>query len=105
MAVFVATRESPTTAPTLGWWDGDEPPNADPAVVQGAIRDIRRPVILLRTSDGLAVADNGTIRLDAGDGSHAIAAIIPACRPEQLGDPSFLTDHGLRYPYVAGAMA
>lgn len=30
---------------------------------------------------------------------------VPAVRPEHLGDRSFLTDHGLRYPYLAGAMA
>jgi PfaD family protein len=30
---------------------------------------------------------------------------VPACRPEDLGDPTFCLDHGLRYPYVAGAMA
>ena len=32
-------------------------------------------------------------------------AFVPACRPEDLGDPSFLADHRLRYPYLAGAMA
>jgi PfaD family protein len=30
---------------------------------------------------------------------------IPACRLEDLGDASFRADHGLRYAYVAGAMA
>ena len=32
-------------------------------------------------------------------------AFAPAVRPEQLGDASFRTDHGLRYAYLAGAMA
>jgi PfaD family protein len=32
-------------------------------------------------------------------------AFVPAVRPEDLGDPDFLTDHGLRAPYLAGAMA
>lgn len=30
---------------------------------------------------------------------------VPPIRPEQLGDPSFLADHRLRYAYLAGAMA
>jgi PfaD family protein len=30
---------------------------------------------------------------------------VPACRPEHLGDPSFCSDHRIRYPYLAGAMA
>ena len=32
-------------------------------------------------------------------------AFVPACRLEDLGDPSFRADHRLRYAYVAGAMA
>jgi PfaD family protein len=32
-------------------------------------------------------------------------AFAPALPPENLGDPSFRADHGLKYAYVAGAMA
>ncbi len=32
-------------------------------------------------------------------------ASVPAVRPENLGDASFRRDHGLRYNYLAGAMA
>jgi PfaD family protein len=32
-------------------------------------------------------------------------ALVPACLPEHLGDAGFRADHGLRYAYVAGAMA
>ena len=40
----------------------------------------------------------------AGDAAQVIA-VIPPCAPEHLGDPHFCHDHGLRLPYVAGAMA
>jgi PfaD family protein len=30
---------------------------------------------------------------------------VPSCRPENLGDAGFCRDHGLHYPYLAGAMA
>ncbi len=33
------------------------------------------------------------------------ARFVPAVLPGQLGDRSFLRDHGLRFPYLAGAMA
>ncbi len=33
------------------------------------------------------------------------SVLVPPVRPEDLGDPSFRADHGLRYPYLAGAMA
>jgi trans-AT polyketide synthase, acyltransferase and oxidoreductase domains len=32
-------------------------------------------------------------------------AVVPACPPENLGDPTFLADHQLRYAYLSGAMA
>jgi PfaD family protein len=38
------------------------------------------------------------VRLPSGE-------CVPACRLEDLGDASFRADHGLRYAYVAGAMA
>ena len=37
--------------------------------------------------------------------SAVVNAYVPAIPPEQLGDSTFLRRHGLRYPYVAGAMA
>ena len=37
--------------------------------------------------------------------SRSSVAFVPATRLEHLGDPSFLADHGIRLPYVSGAMA
>ncbi len=34
-----------------------------------------------------------------------ILAFVPAVSPEQLGDDGFKRRHGIRYPYIAGAMA
>ncbi|OGS11845.1 MAG: 2-nitropropane dioxygenase [Elusimicrobia bacterium RIFOXYA12_FULL_57_11] len=33
------------------------------------------------------------------------AALVPACRPENLGDTGFCRAHGLKYAYVGGSMA
>ncbi|HEY1186010.1 MAG TPA: hypothetical protein VGE74_00075, partial [Gemmata sp.] len=38
-------------------------------------------------------------------GAHEVAAYLPPLPPEQLGDLTFLHEHGLRYPYMTGAMA
>src|SRR5437899_12721842 len=46
----------------------------------------------------------GTQRVEA-NGSGGRPVFVPAIRPQDLGDPSFRADHGLRYAYVAGAMA
>ena len=51
-----------------------------PAELRAALHDVHRPL----TFDG---------------------AVVPALPPENLGDPSFRADHGLKYAYVAGAMA
>jgi PfaD family protein len=42
---------------------------------------------------------------DVGRPLQLEAAFVPAVRPGQLGDVSFLRDHRLRYAYLAGAMA
>jgi trans-AT polyketide synthase, acyltransferase and oxidoreductase domains len=38
-------------------------------------------------------------------GNGEVAAWVPACRLEDLGDASFRNDHGLRYALMSGAMA
>jgi PfaD family protein len=53
---------------------------------------------------GITSCENGHITAAVADGDgHLIR--VPAYRLEDLGDASFCTDHGLRYAYVAGAMA
>jgi PfaD family protein len=65
--------------------------SADPVVLD-ALRTIDRPLHLIAQAGQLALADDGPL-------------FVPAVLPANLGDRSFLTDHGLRYPYLAGAMA
>ena len=71
-----------------------------------ALQSIQQPLILLQAGDNprrwklLAGSSNGN--------GHAIprgAAFVPALPPERLGDAGFCRELGLRYPYVAGAMA
>jgi trans-AT polyketide synthase, acyltransferase and oxidoreductase domains len=38
-------------------------------------------------------------------GQGEVVARVPACRLEDMGDPSFVDDHRLRYPCMSGAMA
>lgn len=39
------------------------------------------------------------------DGEGPAELVVPAMHPDRLGAPSFRADHGVRYNYVAGAMA
>ncbi len=63
-----------------------------------AVHAIDRP-LYLRERDGRWTPCDGQVSLDSG------TAFAPACRLEDLGDPTFRADHRLRYAYVAGAMA
>jgi PfaD family protein len=70
-------------------------------VIQDAIRAIRQPIHLLE--------NGGRYALISPEGSaappRARTAYAPACRLEDLGEPTFCADHRIRYPYLAGAMA
>ncbi len=49
--------------------------------------------------------ETATVVGEGRDSAFDDAAIVPAIRLEDLGDPRFCDDHRLRYPYLAGAMA
>jgi PfaD family protein len=65
-----------------------------------AIRAVGRPLRLAE--------ERGTFTLlpdDLAAPAGARVAFCHPCLPQNLGDPSFLADHHLRFPYLAGAMA
>jgi PfaD family protein len=99
----------PVRPRVLGWWLlSGSTAEKEPEAVREALRDIREPVTLVQTAQGLGVPRGGSCVLGAArpeSDALPIVAILPACRPEQLGDRTFCHDHRLRYPYVAGAMA
>jgi trans-AT polyketide synthase/acyltransferase/oxidoreductase domain-containing protein len=94
--------------PPFGYWLPPDPtPSASaPADFRAAVGDLRSPVTVVRAEQGFAVARGGTVTLGPRPaGGVPVAAVLPPLAPEQLGDPAFLRDHRLRYPYMTGAMA
>jgi PfaD family protein len=65
---------------------------------------VSRPFQVLECSGVQEVVDGSTSWLENGRDGRFLG-YVPACGPEDLGDASFLADHGLRYPCIAGAMA
>lgn len=59
------------------------------------LRRVGRPIYFTLTDGGPCLQDAQSP--DAG--------VVLPCLLEQLGDPLFVADHGLRYPYVGGSMA
>jgi trans-AT polyketide synthase/acyltransferase/oxidoreductase domain-containing protein len=72
--------------------------------LERALGDIGKSFAIVKRSGRLEVEES----FAAGFGSNGdgeLAAWVPACRLEDLGDSGFRTDHGLRYSFMSGAMA
>jgi len=81
-------------------------PTTHEETLERALGRVRDPFLVVERAGGYEWLEADP---DSGDWPpHApgrVAGFLPACRPECLGDASFCADHGLRYPYVSGAMA
>lgn len=89
----------------LGTWQPDNlPPATGYAAMQDALHQLAKTVVLTEFEGQPALGAGGRVSLDGGEGLP-VFAFTSALRPDDLGDPDFLADHRLRYPYVAGAMA
>ncbi len=87
---------------------GESPFNAEH--IARVATHIRRPVHIVRDGDegrlGIILDGEPTQEQRAnGRPVYPLLATLPAMYPEWLGDRSFTEAHGLRFPYIAGAMA
>jgi PfaD family protein len=90
------------SAGTLGAWKGSGPAARSPSELIGACRSFREPAFLVRGADGGLGAGLGGAFGAAGE---PVIGVLPPLYPEWLGDRAFTETHGLRFPYVTGAMA
>ncbi len=102
----------PPPRPLGHWLAQGEPPASAPEAFRAAIGQLRRPVVVVRVGDTFGLAAGGSITLPvdalagpAPAGAYDVAAYLPPLPAEQLGDPTFRRDHGLRFAYMTGAMA
>ena len=71
-----------------------------------SLRLLRLPLNMVERN-GLVVPDTsgkGTFGAEV-TGGFPLRGYAPPCLPEQLGDPGFCLDLGIRYPYLGGSMA
>ena len=47
----------------------------------------------------------GEIQSQSGEDGYPLVGTLPPMYPEWLGDKSFCSSHGVRFPYIAGEMA
>jgi trans-AT polyketide synthase, acyltransferase and oxidoreductase domains len=75
-------------------------------LMDGALGGLERAVHCHADDVYLVPGPNGfrpALSLDAPPGR--VVGFLPGIRPENLGDPSFASCHGVRFPYVCGEMA
>ncbi|MEU2628152.1 PfaD family polyunsaturated fatty acid/polyketide biosynthesis protein [Kitasatospora sp. NPDC007106] len=87
-------------------WQGEQYPSTDPAGIYQALADLERPCFVVRTPQGIGAAAGGRAVPSGGreSGLPLLAAAAPL-PPQRLGSAAFLAAHGVRQPYLAGAMA
>jgi len=93
-----------------GWWMGDDAPRTGDQAIKQAISRINRPVYLVNMNGQIAVSDTGSVFIGDKEPpsdclSYPLYAYIQPLLPQFMGDPAFKAAHGLKYAYVAGAMA
>jgi trans-AT polyketide synthase/acyltransferase/oxidoreductase domain-containing protein len=79
--------------------------DVSPEALVAAAARCRETIHILRSAltGRLAVAFGE--RVEALDGEFSLVASLPPVYPEWLGSSEFLDTHGVRFPYVSGAMA
>ncbi|MEX1362433.1 MAG: PfaD family polyunsaturated fatty acid/polyketide biosynthesis protein [Nannocystaceae bacterium] len=90
----------------LGVWRTNGPDAVfEPAALNAAVARVRETAYIVRQSarGPVGVGFGGHVAADGSGLPHL--GTLPGLYPEWLGDRSFLEVHGLRFPYVAGAMA
>ena len=97
-----------------GWWTPDETPpeSGRKALIEAAYR-VNRPLYLVEKNGRIGCAHTGTAVVGAPAAAKPLhnaerlplIAFVPPLPPNLLGDTGFQQRYGLRYPYIAGAMA
>lgn len=100
-----------TSAPaaSIGCWQPAESGQGLSAIqARLALADLGKPVYVVEDKGKQVFTNKGNARLgfvpvDAGE--LPLLGYAPPLRAERLGDPAFCQDHGIRLPYMCGAMA
>jgi len=76
--------------------------------IRESLRMVRLPLYMVE-KNGTTVPESCGIGVpgmgQSEPGGVRLAGYAPPCLPENLGDPDFCADLGIRYPYLAGSMA
>lgn len=93
----------------LGWYCPDlNDTHAQKMDLAKLLRFLRLPVFTTGNNGTTVAVSEGSALLGSKKqppASLPLTGYAPACLPENLGDPAFCAELGLRYPYIGGSMA
>lgn len=79
----------------------------DETGIKAKLLNLDKPCYIVRVQGQLGVTNEGSV-LSVNNGNLGQVEVLMATPPmarQQLGDPSFMSFHGVKYAYAAGAMA
>lgn len=101
------TASAPAGEKIQGWWCRDGAAAAFPSLGE-ALRRISSPLFLIREAGAFRAETSGRGFLGtapADEGAAPLAAYVMPVLPENLGDPGFCAELGIRFAYIGGSMA
>lgn len=87
------------------WLVHEHAPTGNVEAIRSALGDLNRQVVLVQSSNGLALAQGGSLVANDHANALPVVGLLPPLLPSRLGDATFCDDHGIQFPYVTGAMA
>lgn len=101
------SKHQPSLPSRLFWQPDAQIPAFSGTALAAAIADVRSTHHVLHDerSQRFGLGSGGAVAEQQRENAWPVLASLPPLYPEWLGDRSFCETHGLRFPYVGGAMA
>lgn len=78
----------------------------EPTAIKNKLLNLDRPCYIVRVAGKIGVTNEGyPCPTDNGTGQVELLMAAPPTSTQNLGNPSFLSSHGVKYAYATGAMA
>jgi len=102
-------NQANTGEQAAAYCEGSTPPAFTAETITALVQRVREPMFVVRHPQsgaiGVAVGGGVVVNTAGVPNTWPLHGMLPPLYPEWLGDRSFAETHGVRFPYVSGAMA